>query len=510
MKILLVYPNKVMASRIPMGLAYISSYLKRDGHNVKVFDTTFMKCGDVVSDDELRELSLQIRNPDFKKHGLTEKKIDVFEEFEREIDAFNPDLIAASIVDPNYSLTLELLTRAKAKRNIFTVVGGATPTLAPNEVISENCVDSICVGEGEEAISELCIKLENGSDITDIKNIWAKKDGRVYKNEVRPLLNIDKILLPDWSAFDERHLLRPLGGKMYRMGVFFTSRGCLFPCRYCANLAYSRMYKEKGKVYRIKDPELSVNEISSYSDKYKLNFISIADDIFPLHKPDVLDKFCSFYKEKVGLPFSINLHPKLVEEKAFRKVINAGCSNICVGLESGSVKMRNDVLGRTYDNDLIVRIFEMVRQYKIRSSSFNMIGMPYETRQDIFQTIELNRQAKPTSATLAFFHPYRGTELRQLCIRERLFDPRMEKKYESVTRVQSFLKLPQISSKNLDGLFKTFQLYIKLPMVLYPLIRIAEGRTLIAKFTFRVLKILFYAFTNKEMEWEFTKKGDNI
>lgn len=135
-----------------------------------------------------------------------------------------------------------------------------------------------------------------------------------------------------------------------------------------------------------------------------------------------------------------------------------------------------------------------------------MIGIPYETREDIFQTIELNRRAGPTTTTLAFFHPYRGTELRELCIREKLFSPEKEREYESVTRVQSLLELPQISGKTLYGLFRTFQLYFKLPKIFYGLIRIAEGDSLPARFMYNILKAVFYALTYKDLEWDFTKK----
>ena len=479
--------------------------MKKEGHSVKVFDTTFIKCGDVESDDKLRASSLQVRNPDFAKYGLVENNMDVFTEFDREISVFKPDMIAVSVVDPNYNLGLELLRRAKSKHGILTVMGGATPTFAPDEVIQEDCVDMLCIGEGEEALCELCARLEKDSDIAGIKNLWVKHGGVIHKNVPRPLVDIDELLWPDWDIFDQRHILRPLGGKIYRMGVFFTTRGCLFPCKYCGNLEFSRIYKDKGVFYRVKKPELSIREITAYVKKYNLNFTFFMDDIFPIHKPDILDEFCRLYKKEVALPFSINLHPSLVKEDAFAKVVDAGCCNICVGMESGSPRIRNGVLGRNYDNDVVCRIFDLARKHKIRSSSFNMIGIPRETREDIFQTIELNRRARPTTTTLAFFHPYRGTELRELCIKEKLFSPAKEREYESVTRVQSLLELPQISDKTLRGLFRTFQLYFKLPRIFYGLIRIAEGDSRAAKPVYNILKAVFYLLTYKDLEWDFTR-----
>ena len=170
MRVLFIYPNKVMVTRMPLGISYLSAYLKRDGHEVKMFDTTFMKCGDIQNDDKLREASLQVRNPDFNKYGLVEKETDVFDELEREIESFKPELIAISVVDPNYNFGLELLARAKKKnKNILTIIGGPTATYAPDEVIAEDSVDIVCIGEGEEAMGELCQRMQNGDDIKNIK-----------------------------------------------------------------------------------------------------------------------------------------------------------------------------------------------------------------------------------------------------------------------------------------------------------------------------------------------------
>ena len=134
-----------------------------------------------------------------------------------------------------------------------------------------------------------------------------------------------------------------------------------------------------------------------------------------------------------------------------------------------------------------------------------MIGLPHETREDIFETIELNKQANPTSATVTFFHPYRGLELRDLCLREKLFNPAEENVY----RGESCLSSPLISRQELSGIFKTFQLYLKLPKDYYDLIKIAEGDTEIAKEVYsKILKPKFDEVTKDEAIWDFSRKKD--
>jgi len=507
MKILIVYPNKIMVTRMPLGICYLVAHLKHKGHDVKVFDTTFYKCSDIQSDDKLREKSLQVKNPDLTKFGLTNKEADVFSIFEKEVKKFKPDIVGISVADPNYEFGLEFLQLVKNKfPKIITIAGGPTATLAPDEVIQQSCVDMLCIGEAEEAFTELCEKIENKEDIRYVKNIWVKEGNLVFKNPTRNLQDIDTILPPDLSVLDPKHFIRPLGGKVYRMGTVMWTRGCAYHCTYCANSSYINIYNKKGSFYRVKDPRTFVMELKDIKEKYDLNFLFFVDDIFPLHRPEMLNTFCRLYKKHVNIPFSINLHPLLIKEDQLKKVVDIGCVNICVGLESGSAEIRDKILGRKYSDEQIIKIFHMAKKLKIRSSSFNMIGLPHETREDIFKTIELNRMAGPNSATLTFFHPYRGSVLKSLCEKENLLD-NITTGEENVYRSESRLNLPQISKEELRGLFNTFQLYFKLPKEYWGLIEMAEkdtelGREILDK----ILKPKFESLTEDDMVWDFFKR----
>lgn len=500
-----------MVTRVPLGICYLVAHLKRNSHEVKVFDTTFYKCSDVQSDDKLREASLQVKNPDLNQYGLIGKETDVFEEFRKEIESFRPDLIGMSAADPNYQFGLEFLGFVKKYYpNIKTIVGGATPTVAPDEVIKEKCVDMLCIGEAEEAFPELCNKLDTHEDITHIANIWIKKGDTIYRNPIRDLQDLNEILAPDMSIFDYRHFMRPLGGKVYRMGTVMWTRGCAYHCKYCANSAFVNIYKGKGSFYRIKDPKIFVGELKKFKEDFNLNFLFFVDDIFPLHKPEILFEFCTLYREQVDVPFSINLHPLLIREEPLKQVVDAGCVNICVGLESGSYEIRSEILGRTYTDDQIIKVFKFAKDNGIRSSSFNMIGMPHETREDIMKTIELNKKAGPNSATLTYFHPYRGSALLDLCLKERLFDPSREDEEENIYRTESRLNMPQISKEELRGLFNTFQLYFKLPEQYYDMIKIVEsGSEEGQKLMKDVLKPKFDELTKNEMIWDFLERRES-
>jgi anaerobic magnesium-protoporphyrin IX monomethyl ester cyclase len=515
MKLFMIYPNMTMTTRAPLGIGYLSSYLKDAGHQFKLFDTTFIKCGDAPGDDALREKNLQVSNPDLNKLGLVERDVNVFEELAKELLEFQPNLIGMSTVDPNHAFGVGLLNHCRAiYPEVPIIVGGPLATLVPDEIIADECIDMIAIGEAEESLVELCNNLEikDWSSVQKTKNIWVKdhdylNNGLVHKN-IAPLPDIEHGLAPDLSIFDKRHFVRPLAGKMYRMATVVWTRGCVFHCSYCANETFYKAANASPKqYYRKKDVSALVDELQNQKESYNLNFFQFVDDIWPMHDPELIQDFCEKYRKYVDIPFGVTLQCKLIKEEAFSLAVDAGLRNICVGLESGSPRIRKEVLKRNYKDEDVVRAFSFAHKYKIRSSSFNIIGLPHETRDDIFQTIELNRRAKPNSATVTFFHPYRGAPLRELCVTEGLIEE-TDSKHEDMYRSESQLNLPQITKKELSGLMQTFQLYVKLPKELWPEIKASEDLSTDEARRIRddILLPAFFEIQSQEPQFDFTKK----
>jgi radical SAM superfamily enzyme YgiQ (UPF0313 family) len=520
MKVLMIYPNKVMVTRAPLGIGYLASYLKNAGHEFKLFDTTFVRCGDIPSDDALREKNLQVVNPDFEKLGLVEKDINVFDALEDEINTFNPDVICVSTVDPNHSFGMDLLRHCKKIcPDVPTISGGPLATLVPEDIISEDCVDIVGRGEAEERLVELCDAIEeHGLDgwenLYGIENFWIKdknykENGIVHKNLVG-LPDISNGLPPDLSIFDPRHFLRPLGGRMYNMATVVWTRGCVFRCSYCANETFYKMANATAKqYYRKKDTKLLVKELAEFKEKYNLNFLMFVDDIFPLHEPEVMEEFCRLYKEQVDLPFSVNVQPRLVREELFAMAVDAGMRNICCGVESGSDRVRRKILKRNYNDDHVAKVFSLAHKHKIRCSSFNIIGLPDEERSDIFDTINLNKRIQPTSATVTFFHPYRGAPLRKLCVERGIIDEN-QGKHEDVYRSDSQLNMPQITKQELKNLMQSFQLYMKLPEEYHKLIEMQEDQSSFESQMIReeILLPIYNKIQDSQSQWDFRKKDE--
>ena len=168
-KLLMIEANSEMEMGIPPNIAILVASVKKAGFNIDVFSTNEYKNSNVTGDDA-RINTLQVPPTDFGDVGTCYKDADIMDDFRLKIKEFNPDIIGLSTTEPTYNLGLKLL-KSIENDSIFTIVGGAYAILSPETIIEEKCVNSVCVGEGEEALVQLCKSIQKGEIDYSIKNI---------------------------------------------------------------------------------------------------------------------------------------------------------------------------------------------------------------------------------------------------------------------------------------------------------------------------------------------------
>ena len=151
------------------------------------------------------------------------------------------------------------------------------------------------------------------------------------------------------------------------------------------------------------------------------------------------------------------------------------CYRISVGLECGNEHFRNKRLKRVILNDEFVKRIEILRKSGITFSINNIIGFPDETRELIFETIELNRRISGFDAmTVSIFTPYHGTELRKYCIEKGYLNANSLTDHTTET---SMLNMNKLKSNDISGLMRTFCMYVKFPKTWWHYIKKAEKFT---------------------------------
>jgi radical SAM superfamily enzyme YgiQ (UPF0313 family) len=324
------------------------------------------------------------------------------------------------------------------------LVGGIMPSIAPDFVIDQDWVDYICVGEGESAIVDF---LEKG--IMESTNIWDKG----YANPKKSIADVNLIPEQDWSQFDRRHLLKPFMGKVYRGGAFEFSRGCFGACTFCVAPRLRENSRGLGCYHRTKEPIIAISEIEHKVKDYDLNMVSFGDTDF-LRGVDkkTMVNFLLLYAERVKLPFTMQASvATLLDEDIIKLLRKAQCCAVSVGVESGSHRMQKQVLKKVIPMEMIKKAFDLCRKHEIRVTANYMIGLPFETEEDVRETIELNRIINPPSIAVTFFTPFIGTELYDVCIREGFYKSFRENVYEYPP-----LEMPQLSQERIKELCKEF------------------------------------------------------
>lgn len=195
---------------------------------------------------------------------------------------------------------------------------------------------------------------------------------------------------------------------------------------------------------------------------------------------DSLKELSEAYRKEVNVPFAIETNPKLVDEEKVKLLKNMNCVNASLGVETGDLEVRKELLGRIDSEEDIVRAFSLLRKAGIKSSSFNMLGLPFESRKRYKKTVELNRKANPQYPQMCFFYPFAGTKLREVSIREGFFNPEDEE--TTVFRHNKpALHFKDLSEEELIEMRNVFVLYVKFPEFYHPFIKRSEKRDDIAR-----------------------------
>ncbi|MBI4967417.1 MAG: B12-binding domain-containing radical SAM protein [Rhodospirillales bacterium] len=471
-KVLLVNCNTMLDTLITAGIGMLAACLKKEGIEVKLFDTTFYRTAEITG-DEARASALQVKKTDFKDLGIIPEETDVVEDFARQVAEWKPHLIGLSSIEVTHPLGVRLL-QAIRDSGIPTIAGGPYATFAPEIVIKEPAVDMVCVGEGEEALVELCRTLRAGGDITAIANLWVKKDGKLYVNPVRPPIAMSQLPYQDWSVYDRRRFWKPMGGKISVTGTFEMNRGCPYTCTFCINSGFGELYDKHGGYYREQDVDRLVDEMAEKKAAFDLAYVYLVAESFLTTTRARIERFGQLYQDKIKLPFWVEARPESINEDKTGLLRQIGCEGISVGLESGNLGLRKNVLGRNIEDKTILRAFELLKETGIRVSANNIIGFPGETREMIFETIELNRKIQAHGVMVSYFSPYKGCTLRRVCELEGFIkDDAIANDY----RLGPSMDMPQLRYKELVGLHRTFPLYVKFPKEDWPDIEKAEADT---------------------------------
>lgn len=355
--------------------------------------------------------------------------------------------IGISLTSNHVDSSLQITRYLKEHLDIPIVWGGLHPTVMPEECLEY--ADFICLGEAELAFHELLERNKKGEDLTKTKNFWFKKNGSIVKNHTHELItDLDSLPFQDYSLMEHYILdnetqkivpfdvekmkteLLEIAGKEYYLT--FTTRGCPYHCSYCCNNALRKLYNGQP-ILRRRSVDNVISELVEIDGKFPfIKLYNISDDEFFSSKQEWISDFCSKYKEKIGKPIFCLANPAYINEEKLKVLVDAGLHYMELGIQSGSPKTRT-LYHRNIKNETIIKSAKILNKFtdKIRPPVYDIIlDNPYETTDDLIQTIELVKQLpRPYLLQLFTLTFYPGTELYEIALKDGLITDKFEDIY---------------------------------------------------------------------------------
>jgi anaerobic magnesium-protoporphyrin IX monomethyl ester cyclase len=387
----------------------------------------------------------------------------------REAVRWRPDLIALSCMTGEHLQVLRSVAGVRAALpDVPVVMGGPHPTCWP-DVVQHPAVDIICRGEGEEAIVELAGRIAANEPYEEIANLVVKTGGGLRRNPLRPLIH-DLERLPAW---DRDIYGRYSAGRLdVHHPLVLTGRGCPFSCSYCINQFVRTLYGVRpGEHVRRRSPEAVLDELEGLVARYPVRVVEFIDDTFTLNRP-WLRTFLPAYARRIGRPFACDVRADTLSPELMAALRQAGCVTVRLGVESGSDRVREQILGKQLARRTIVEAARTVRESGARLMTYNIVGAPGETLDDALQTLQLNRELRPDYALCSLLQPYPGTAVRRRAREQGLLaDDGDIDRFPSALYTVSLLSNPD--RQGLEGLQRLFDLLVRVPLPLAVVRRLA-------------------------------------
>jgi anaerobic magnesium-protoporphyrin IX monomethyl ester cyclase len=397
MNILLVRPvtNKMPIIIPNLGLAYLSSQLKKHGHSVTILDCAKLNYG--------------------------------YKDFKNFLDSGNFDIAGFQLFTCDFSSVRKMAGIVKEiNSDIITIAGGPHISGLPEHTMKEIVnLDYGFYGEAEIGIVKFCEYISGkGKDKekettgkSDIPGLIFRKGDEILVNERNAIENLDSIDFPDWESIDPNtypHAPHGTFTKSLPTAPIITSRGCPYSCTYCG------VKSTTGRRLRMRSPENIISEIELLIKKYGVKEVHIEDDNFTFNRERVVE-FCNLLLDKNikinwACPNGVRLDT--LDEELLKLMEKSGCYSFAVGIESGSPGILKDMRRQVTVEKMREKIMLIANTTKIKMTGFLMAGYPTETIEDIEKTIKFVNSLPLNRAQYSNFLPLPGTKI---------FDDLMEK-----------------------------------------------------------------------------------
>ena len=364
MNAVLVYKGRYQV-REALDLETLAAILRSGGHEVSlVYDADVFG----VTDNVLQVPWLSRRLTDPRRCA-------------QRIETLAPDIVIFSVLQATYRWCLAVAGDLKSRTQCPVVFIGLHPSLVPERVMRDACVDYVVQGETETVINSLLNAIAEGIDCANVGNLWYRKeaiqpgDGTgarpVFTFRADPA-DLDALPLPD------KELFRPDVSHSYSY-VAMVSRGCPFRCSFCEETCSRQLYG--GSYFRRKSVDTVMRELVAGKQRYRYREV-IFKDSYLSGDGQWLEDLMSRYRDEIGVPFKCFCTISGFKDRTAQLLKEGGCYCIEFGLQTWNEDVRHRVLQRVETNKDAEEAFGICARHGLWYDVDHMLGLPGETEDD--------------------------------------------------------------------------------------------------------------------------------
>jgi radical SAM superfamily enzyme YgiQ (UPF0313 family) len=353
-----------MYHEYPLGVGFLGTLLKQNGHEVRIFDQNV----EGIEDDGLWKV----------------------------VTDFQPHIAGFSVITPNYPVARRQIRKLKQLHpDVRILAGGIHATLFPDDLIADGA-EVVVLGEGEPVILELVASLAKERDLAKLPGLLF----RALTGEVIRTAGHSQTTSLDDLPFVDRSLYNL---PKYTHHSMLASRGCPHHCAFCCN--YTGTVRSDGVA--IRQHQRVIAEMEHLRDTYEAREIFFADDIFLLRKRDILEFCKANAARKVGVKWIGQMRADRVDSTVAEAMRAAECQRIYFGVESGSDR----ILRAAQKGMTTAQIRQGIRAAAdagLRVKTGWIYGLP-GTLEEQYESIPFMLDLRPHEISIHQLIPFPGT-----------------------------------------------------------------------------------------------------
>ena len=331
-------------------------------------------------------------------------RVKVFFESRVPIDwnyVYQSDICGITTLTEISELAYAISARIK-QRNIPVVLGGPHASLMPDEAL-QNC-DYVVRGEGEISFPELLDALKNGSDLSNVKGISYKKDGKNIHNPPSELIDMDIYPSPDLSLIHEPQKTNIILSYI-KFSFLSTTRGCPHNCEFCSIIPLF------GRRYRMRSIPNIIKDIRELIRQRNPNVIFFVDDNFVANKQRTVELLNEIIKNNFNIRLCTQIRASAaLDEELLKLMKKAGFYLVFIGFESIS----QDTLDEYNKNIVVEEMVQGIKNLKkhdIYIHGMFIFGSDSDNPGSVDETVDFCLKHGIDSVQLFSLTPLPGTRL---------------------------------------------------------------------------------------------------